>query len=1243
MIKGINQNTNPEETPKDYIYWGKNGLSNKQLDASINENGNKVTTDLSSLNILFKNGVVVLGDSIIYFYKDTSNNDCIAVHNETTNTIIVKVTRTDFNFQIDKPITGRAKINPNNELVVAFVDGFNTDKYINLDTASPIDSLNFYNLFPLVNNASKIETQILDSGALTTGAYFITFQYISKDRTRSTWTTISNPVYITTIDPTQSYVTTKGVKSGAASSKSIKVTLKDIDTNYSKVAIAVISKINGVTSSKIIKEVSINSSNLSFIYNGTESLGTITIDELITDNVIYTSSRHITSLDDQLFLADVKAPPTEDFQLIANQTIINWRSTLDTVNSVSASSKFKDGNNKTFIHDEVYDFYIQFELITGSFTEWFHIPGREVTSGEQADASVYMGGLQINGRNPKVYEVLDTCSYSGGINIDGTKSGVMGGWENENEVYPSNFPPSPLGVLAGQRVRHHKFPSIDFMLGYVWFGSYGSNTLDTLGIDVVVNGIDSTKIKGYRIGYAKRTLADVGILGQGLTIFSGYPEGGDVNYLLSTAGNFVIGSQDTAGDDILQNKNYLRFNSFDLLEDKPAISSSYLRNYIRLKANKLCSTASGYNGGITYGEIHAGSGSYDLVAYASNFTVYGANNTINSNVASGDKIRKLSAQTYVPNNIKYQQDSITVDNRCAEETVLAKIEGTNLDLTTFGTVATKTNDTARDAACAEETYLSALKSPKSDYFLGFENQTIVVNSQIIRGTSNGTFTDIGDGFIGVHTFVTLAAYNNNDATITDPERGVVNFKIHVGVSRHNVNLRYQVLGDYSTYFYPDSGLFTKAFADVNQYWFYTNARNNQWNQFQYSKDFSSINDFEVFGIYNRDNPDLNNFNFRIVRSTRASRENSLEDGWKTFKPLDYFDTVRDKGRITNLESWGTDALIIHHERAIFRTRDKAVLQTNVLNVTLGSGDIFAIEPKEENPTSYGVGGTQHKFSCLLTELGYMFVDEQTRVVYLYDGNELKDIGEGLRLFFMKYFDCKKDNPFNDQGIVLAYENTNDRILLSQKAVSNFTVSYDLVKREWAFSHDFTPDYMFNTRSNLYSFKVNTLYTHNIGNKGSYYGTVYPFYVDYVINDSSQVQKVLSEISWISKYKQASNNTQQRFTITSITIWNDQHCTGKIDLTFNNTKSLFIDSNTKLVDETWSFDKLYNLVIDDSLPFIDDLLLDSRPLLANIKSPVWYDSEPLRGKFFIVRLEFSNIENKELHLRELLPLIRKSHN
>ncbi len=702
-LKGINQNVNPESIPDGFIYWAKNGVNGRKYDTALNEKGNAIEIALTSLNIQFKNGVCVLGNKIILFYKSNTNKDCIAVIDEITKTFSLKLERTDFNFNINKPITAEAKLNSKNELIVTFVDGLNTDKYVNLDTVNISDPLNFYNLFPTINNTTDIQLETLESGSVTTGAYFVTFQYISKDQSRTSFTTISNPIYITNFDITQHPFTSKGVNSNQSSNKSIKITLVNLDTSYSKIAIAVISKINGIISSRIIKEVDITSSTLFTVYNGTESLNTVTIGELVTKNIIYKSSKHIKSLNNQLFLAELKSPIIENFQSIANQTIIKWRSKLafnnDLETGLLSNSKYKTGNKKTFVHDEVVAFYIQFELLdNGSFTEWYHIPGRQSLTGETNFSTLPTGGLLISARTPKKFEIEDTCIFDGDTSIPFERKGTMGYWENENETYPASFPDFP-----NQKVRHHKFPSIRYMYENVWgtqttFGTknYGIDQLDNLDIIVKNDAYDETKIKGYRIGYAKKNLSDIIVLGTGLTKFSANGNNGSGTDLpLINAGgnvfNDCIDEGGGGGDNIVTNKNYLRFNSFDIWQDRPNIQSCYLKNHIKYRLNKLVPDDKNTIAGGSYGLIAEGNNDLNLVAYSFNYTSIGLTTgtppirgTTSSNVGSSDIIRRLSDQTYVPNNIRAQVGSNIVDNRGSEETIHAKIEGSNLNVDVSG-------------------------------------------------------------------------------------------------------------------------------------------------------------------------------------------------------------------------------------------------------------------------------------------------------------------------------------------------------------------------------------------------------------------------------------------------------------------------------------------------------------------------------------------------------------------------------
>ena len=223
MIKGINQNVHPESVSSEYIYWAKNFVLNSKLDSFVNNKG--TLTDLDIPNALYRCGRKTILDTIIIFYKDNSGNDCILTKNEKTGVSTIKVSRTDLNFSQAHPIRSAAKYNAKGELIVAFTDDLNPPRYINLDTADPLDNINLYNLFPISYSPSDITSEILEGGGnIPTGAYLMTFQYLAKDRSRTQFATISNPTYITTIDSNQVFTVTEASNTGQASNKAIKYT-----------------------------------------------------------------------------------------------------------------------------------------------------------------------------------------------------------------------------------------------------------------------------------------------------------------------------------------------------------------------------------------------------------------------------------------------------------------------------------------------------------------------------------------------------------------------------------------------------------------------------------------------------------------------------------------------------------------------------------------------------------------------------------------------------------------------------------------------------------------------------------------------------------------------------------------------------------------------------------------------------------------------------------------------------------
>lgn len=1270
MIKGVDQNFSPEGTPKGYAFFAKNIIANDKLDQIVNERGNKLIEAFSNLEVTNIIGLIAFGSKIIIFRKN-SIIDEIGVYDEDTNIYTSKLQR-DLSFNPNFPITGRAKLNSLGQLIVTFTDNNVTPKYINLDTASPSDSLSLYNL-SLTHINPYIQFDTIDGGgSLKTGVHFLSLQYVDKNSSgsSSTFSTLSPPIYITQHNTFGAFNDTKGSTAELFSNKAVKFNISNIDNSYDSIKAILITIIDDVITTAIQKEVKINGNTLSFTITGTEITSTIGLEEVLTINSSFKRVKHLATVDDQLFVADFSLPPIIDFQEVANRINLQWTSNpifkvLTDQNNQEPYRKTAN-NQKTFIHDEVYAIYAQFELTDDTLTQWFTIPGRELLISQKSNSSL-AGNIKFNNAIPKVFQLQSTAELIGIVGAltdpdstaaskDSYAYGNFGVWENENETYPANFP-----TYGGQKVRHHKFPSLEWLKTNVYSGvtTYMHYMWDMLGLRVVLgSGSPSNlinQIRSIRIGYAKRDISNTSVLGLDIIQFGATPQSGDGSYtnniVTSAGGNWKI-QADEADNDILPKNTYIRLHSTDVSILRPSVDNIYLANQLWLRRSSLntqyhITPSTNPYGRIMWGKDTSG---YDVYTYVSNFI----NATSAATIASNRKFILLKNTKYIPANVLFTEVDTAFNNLTNEE-CLYGLADLPLDMITISGASSDADALKVDVGTQvespnlwEETVLTLIKTPRTNFFVSYNDQQIIpitIPIAPIVGTVN-LLKGEADGFICINSFLTMAsAPGTADFAINlTSDAGVRCVKVYLCESRFNLNERYLTQGDYNTYFFPAGGFTKQTFN--KDYWFsQIDQLNCPVNQIKLSSSFSRVNDLEQYGVYDHTKTYQSDFPYAIARSQKASRANNIEDGWRIFKPNDVFYTIRDKGLITNLMAWGTDKLLIHHERALLRTRDKAVLQTDITEISLGSGDLFALEPQEIIPTEYGYGGTQHKFSCLLCEAGYVFVDKDAGEILLYkNGDNYINIGKGFAGLFQEIFANRivGDNPYNGTSITMVFDKLNYRLFLSLKAEDiSFTASFDLIKEEWMGGHNFNPSGVVNTRKNHYSFDTQRLFKHNVGKYGEYYGIIYPSFVDIIINDEPDKEKILAAVEWISKvYK---NNTYiADETITDVTIWNDHFCTGKISVDIITHIVEYEDTNTKNADRTWRFNKIKDAVRDNSLPFIDGIFSDYRPISSNIATDLaWFEEQEFRGKYFIVRLEYSNSEDKLVSLRKLLPNFRES--
>ena len=162
-----------------------------------------------------------------------------------------------------------------------------------------------------------------------------------------------------------------------------------------------------------------------------------------------------------------------NYQQIANKINLKWEtwripSTEDYSNEINAT------NFRSYLRDEVYTFEIVFLLQNGKQTDGFHIPGRIKNYNETnrpaiaetdpdfiGTPSYYSGGVGYS----HYWEIYNTASVIGKSSEYTTdddykgpyETGEFAYWESTEE-YPCNE--DLWGELAGQKIRHHKFPDV---------------------------------------------------------------------------------------------------------------------------------------------------------------------------------------------------------------------------------------------------------------------------------------------------------------------------------------------------------------------------------------------------------------------------------------------------------------------------------------------------------------------------------------------------------------------------------------------------------------------------------------------------------------------------------------------------------------------------------------------------------------------------------------------------------------
>lgn len=401
---------------------------------------------------------------------------------------------------------------------IYWADGLNARRYINLDDlpfATELSGCDRINTGVIDCDLMEVQPTIKlpcikpilmsDGGSLIAGTYQFAIQYTNdKGEGYTAYYSITNPV--------SAFRSRYGLDFNFPTDKAIKLLISNLDTKFKFFNLAVIKTINGVVDPELVGTYEILKETAEITYTGNNKTQiNLTIDDIFEKFPYYRGAKEVAVVGDSIIWANLTSKKRINYQSIASAIVVNWQTWQIPYTLAQA---YNNGINtalyKGYMRDEVYPLELVLLLKNGQQTDGFHIPARVSVPGDLTPVSsnddvithemdncvtedptqpkwkVYNTGT-VTGFAPEFVDAEDPDCYVGPYEY-----GTMSYWESE-KTYPCDE--RIWGDLAGQPIRHHKFP--DNIITHIH--DYNSDSKDKnfdhkiypIGIKIDLNNIKS--------------------------------------------------------------------------------------------------------------------------------------------------------------------------------------------------------------------------------------------------------------------------------------------------------------------------------------------------------------------------------------------------------------------------------------------------------------------------------------------------------------------------------------------------------------------------------------------------------------------------------------------------------------------------------------------------------------------------------------------------------------------------------
>jgi hypothetical protein len=413
------------------------------------------------------------------------NNDCV-YHTLCTpipdTELTVCANSACLNFDINYPIHKSVHKITNCTTEVYWTDGLNPRRYINIEqvpyitvytgneTCDPditaVLDCNKLKVQPNFQIPNVDVTDIVVGGDLRAGTYQFAVQYSNASGDAYTsYYSVTNPTSIANTE-----ITTADFQYAVGKSIVLNISNLDVTGYFQYFNLAVIKTINNGTTVELVGTYNIQEKSTFITYSGQNVTQIpLSLNDILEKFAYYDIAQDVTNVQDVIVWDNLTSIDRINYQSIANQIQLQWETFKLPANNTYADG-FYTANLRGYLRDEVYPFEIVFLLDNGKQTDGFHIPGRAKNANELAYADVpssnpdYVG----DGAPEPYWRIYNTASVIANYPVPTTDAGKIGEaypyqsgefayWES-TDTYPCNV--DIWGDLAGQPIRHHKFPDV---------------------------------------------------------------------------------------------------------------------------------------------------------------------------------------------------------------------------------------------------------------------------------------------------------------------------------------------------------------------------------------------------------------------------------------------------------------------------------------------------------------------------------------------------------------------------------------------------------------------------------------------------------------------------------------------------------------------------------------------------------------------------------------------------------------